>query len=81
VAALAQMWEESLSARLAMSPGLPVAVLDALLKTRQQGAVLETESKIFSKIFSREPRKRDQGWPPCDDTSSDLVIHGRGGRI
>lgn len=28
-------WEEALSARLAMSPGSPAAVLDALLKDRQ----------------------------------------------
>jgi hypothetical protein len=33
--ALTEMWEESLNARLTMSPGSPVAVLDALLKARQ----------------------------------------------
>jgi hypothetical protein len=33
VVALAEMREESLSALLALSPGSPVAVLDALLKT------------------------------------------------
>jgi hypothetical protein len=35
MAVLTEMWEESLNARLAMSPGSPVAVLDALLKARQ----------------------------------------------
>ena len=35
MAALTEMWEEALGARLAMSPGSPVAVLDALLKARQ----------------------------------------------
>ena len=35
VEALNAMWEESLNARLAMSPESPVAVLDALLKARQ----------------------------------------------
>jgi hypothetical protein len=34
MAALTEMWEESLNARLAMSPRSPVALLDALLKTR-----------------------------------------------
>jgi hypothetical protein len=33
-AALTEMWEESLSARLAMSLGATVAVMDALLKAR-----------------------------------------------
>lgn len=33
--ALTEMWEESLNARLAVRPGSPVAVLDALLKARQ----------------------------------------------
>lgn len=35
VADLAEMWTETLGARLAMSPGSPVAALDALLKARQ----------------------------------------------
>ncbi len=35
MAALTEMWEESLNARRAMSPRSPVAVLDALLKARQ----------------------------------------------
>jgi integrase len=34
VAALTEMWEESLNTRLVMSTGSPVAVLDALLKAR-----------------------------------------------
>jgi hypothetical protein len=34
MAALTEMWEESLDARRAMSPTSPVAVLDALLRTR-----------------------------------------------
>jgi len=33
--ALTEMWEESLNARRAMSPGSPVAVLDTLLKGHQ----------------------------------------------
>jgi hypothetical protein len=33
--ALTETWEGSLNARRAMSPGSPVAVLDALLKARQ----------------------------------------------
>ncbi len=37
-----------------------VAVLDALLKACQQG-VLETVSKIFSRISPQSPEKRDQG--------------------
>jgi hypothetical protein len=32
LAALTEMWEYALDARLAMSPGSPVGVLDALLK-------------------------------------------------
>jgi integrase len=35
VAALIEMWEEALGARRTMSPGSPVAVLDALLKGRE----------------------------------------------
>lgn len=35
MAALTEMWEASLNARLALSQGSPVAVLDALLKARQ----------------------------------------------
>ena len=35
MAALTEMWEEALDARRAMSPGSPVAVLDALLKARE----------------------------------------------
>lgn len=35
MAALTEMWEESLNARRAMSPGSPVAALDALPKARQ----------------------------------------------
>ena len=35
MAALTEMWEESLNARLVMSPGSPVAVLHALLQARQ----------------------------------------------
>jgi integrase len=35
MAALTESWEESLNARRAVSPGSPVAVLDALLRARQ----------------------------------------------
>ena len=35
VAALTEMWEETLDVRRAMSPGSPVAVLDDLLKARE----------------------------------------------
>ncbi|GAB7182180.1 LacI family DNA-binding transcriptional regulator [Kitasatospora sp. Ki12] len=35
MAALTEMWEEALEARRAMSPGSPVAVLDALLRARR----------------------------------------------
>ncbi|GGJ71010.1 hypothetical protein GCM10010121_097040 [Streptomyces brasiliensis] len=35
VTALTEMWEGALDARRAMSPGSPVAVLDALLRARQ----------------------------------------------
>jgi hypothetical protein len=34
-AALTERWKESLSARLAMSPGATMVVMDALLKARQ----------------------------------------------
>jgi hypothetical protein len=33
--ALTEMWEEALEVRRAMSPGSPVAVLDALLKAQE----------------------------------------------
>ena len=55
MAALTEMWEEALEVRRAMSPGSPVAVLDALLKAREQRAVLETDSKIFSRISPNPP--------------------------
>jgi integrase len=35
MAVLTEMWEEALDARRAMSPGSPVAALDALLKARK----------------------------------------------
>ena len=35
MAALTGMWQETLDARRAMSPGSPVAVLDDLLKARE----------------------------------------------
>jgi hypothetical protein len=35
MAELAEMWEEALDARRAMSPGSSVAALDALLKARK----------------------------------------------
>jgi hypothetical protein len=38
-----------------------VAVLDALLKAPPVGAVLETASKIFSRISPESPEKQDQG--------------------
>ncbi len=38
MAALTEMWEEALSARRAIHPGSPVAVLDALLRARQDGS-------------------------------------------
>ena len=35
IAALTEMWEETLDVRRAMSPGSPVAVLNDLLKARE----------------------------------------------
>ena len=79
--ALTEMWEQSLNARRAMSPGSPVAVLDVLLKGPPVAAILETVSKIFSRISPESPGKRDQGRCLLEDSDPDLVVSGRGGRI
>ncbi len=79
MAALTEMWEEALEMRRAMSPGLPIVVLDALLKAREWGISLETDSKIFSKISPDCSESQLRAGAPWK--GPELSILGRGGRI
>lgn len=62
--------ESALNARGQLSPGSPVAILDALLRT-----------KIVSQDSPKEGRETEKAGPRLRDTGLDLRFSGRADRI
>jgi hypothetical protein len=67
---LTAVWENALEARLRLSPGSPVAVLDRLLR-----------EKIVSQNSPSEVQNREKAGPRFRDTGLDLLLSGRADRI
>ncbi len=82
--ALTEQWEEALEARREMSPGSPVAALDALLRARErpdQRAEEESSRPRSSPNFlPRPPRNAVRGGLPDRKTAPHLQFHQSGWR-
>ncbi|MEV6493065.1 hypothetical protein AB0M20_31245, partial [Actinoplanes sp. NPDC051633] len=67
---LTAVWESALEARLQLSPGSSVAVLNGLLR-----------EKIISQDSPKDDRETEKAGPRLRDTGPDLLFHGRADRI